>query len=115
MAIDRRRFFKGGGLALIAAGGGAGLAPRRVFAERAAIPTQRQAGLHPADRHFDGAVGTRSHRVDLDLQRPIPRSASQPPQDPVTLLTGPNHLDESCGPNCQWSLDYDETLTRTGG
>ncbi|MCV7381681.1 serine/threonine protein kinase [Mycobacterium alsense] len=38
----------------------------------------------------------------------------QPPHDPVTQLAGHNHLDESGGPNCQWSVDYDETLTRTG-
>ncbi len=43
-------------------------------------------------------------------QYPLP----QPPRDPIKLLTGHNHLDESGGPNCQWSLDYDETLTRTG-
>ncbi|OBH04238.1 hypothetical protein A5696_06195 [Mycobacterium sp. E2699] len=43
-------------------------------------------------------------------QYPLP----QPPQDPIAVLTGHNHLDESGGPNCQWSLDYDETLTRTG-
>ena len=39
----------------------------------------------------------------------------QPPQDPITLLVGHNHLDESSGkPNCAWSVDYDETFTRTG-
>ncbi len=43
-------------------------------------------------------------------QYPLP----QPPRDPVAVLTGHNHLDESGGPNCQWSLDYNETLTRTG-
>jgi Protein kinase domain len=39
----------------------------------------------------------------------------QPLQDPITQLIGHDHLDESTGrPDCQWSVDYDETYTRTG-
>ena len=39
----------------------------------------------------------------------------QPPQDPITQLIGHDHLDESSGrPDCQRSVDYDETFTRTG-
>jgi protein kinase-like protein len=39
----------------------------------------------------------------------------QPPQDPITQLIGHDHLDESSGrSDCQWSVDYDETFTRTG-
>jgi serine/threonine-protein kinase len=40
----------------------------------------------------------------------------QPPQDPITLLSGHNHPGEPWGgPNCAWSVDCDETLMRTGG
>jgi hypothetical protein len=39
----------------------------------------------------------------------------QPAQAPITLLTGHDHLDESSGkPDCAWSVDFDETYTRTG-
>ncbi|OBA68949.1 hypothetical protein A5641_16620 [Mycobacterium sp. 1554424.7] len=39
----------------------------------------------------------------------------QPPQDPITQLVGHDHLDESSGrADCQWSVDFDETYTRTG-
>jgi hypothetical protein len=38
----------------------------------------------------------------------------QPPQNPIMTLVGHDHLDESGGPNCQWSVDFDETFTRTG-
>jgi Protein kinase domain len=43
-------------------------------------------------------------------QYPLP----QPPQDPITLLIGHNHLNESGAPTCHWDVDYDETYTRTG-
>jgi Protein kinase domain len=43
-------------------------------------------------------------------QYPLP----QPPQDPITLLVGHNHLNESGAPTCHWDVDYDETYTRTG-
>jgi serine/threonine-protein kinase len=43
-------------------------------------------------------------------QYPLP----QPPQDPITLLKGHNHLNESGAPTCHWNVDYDETYTRTG-
>jgi serine/threonine-protein kinase len=39
----------------------------------------------------------------------------QPPQNPIAQLIGHDHLDESSGrPDCAWSVDYDETFTRTG-
>ncbi|WP_081665310.1 serine/threonine-protein kinase [Mycobacterium sp. UM_CSW] len=39
----------------------------------------------------------------------------QPPQDPIPQLIGHDHLDESSGrADCQWSVDFDETYTRTG-
>jgi hypothetical protein len=39
----------------------------------------------------------------------------QPAQAPITLLTGHDHLDESSGkPDCAWTVDFDETYTRTG-
>lgn len=36
----------------------------------------------------------------------------QPPQDPITLLTGTGHQEQTGG--CPVSLDFDETFTRTG-
>ncbi|WP_197283568.1 serine/threonine-protein kinase [Mycobacterium sp. Marseille-P9652] len=39
----------------------------------------------------------------------------QPPQDPITSLTGHDHLDESSGkPTCMWSVNFVETYTRMG-
>jgi serine/threonine protein kinase, bacterial len=53
------------------------------------------------------AAGGTSH-VKVSEEFPLP----QPPQDPITLLTGHGH-NESTGAACP-SADYDETLVRTG-
>jgi hypothetical protein len=53
----------------------------------------------------DGPVG-----VKMTAQYPMP----QPPQDPITLLTGHGHLDENGSAPCAVSVDFDETYTRVG-
>ncbi len=54
------------------------------------------------------SAGGTSH-VKITAEFPLP----QPPQDPITLLTGHGHEEES-GTACE-SSDFDEKLVRTGG
>jgi serine/threonine protein kinase len=54
------------------------------------------------------SAGGTSH-VKITAEFPFP----QPPQDPITLLTGHGHEEES-GAACE-SSDFDEKLVRTGG
>jgi hypothetical protein len=43
-------------------------------------------------------------------QYPLP----QPPKDPITLLTGHGHLDQTGSGSCEVNVDFDETYTRIG-
>ncbi|OBG30492.1 serine/threonine-protein kinase [Mycobacterium sp. 852002-51057_SCH5723018] len=48
--------------------------------------------------------------VKVTGQYPLP----QPPQDPITLLSGQNRLEQSGSRSCSGSVDFVETYTRTG-
>jgi hypothetical protein len=67
-------------------------------------------GTWTRDSQFDFvcSAGGNSH-VRITAEFPLP----QPPQDPITLLTGRGHEEES-GAACE-SSDFDEKLVRTGG
>jgi serine/threonine-protein kinase len=59
--------------------------------------------------HDADIPGCGSTHLKTTAQYPLP----QPLQNPVTLLTGHGHHEQS-GSACATSIDFDETITRTG-
>ena len=62
------------------------------------------------DRPYDGtcATGGPPSRYVISLELPLP----QPPQDPITLLTGRGHYNRTG--ECAFDSDFETRLTRTG-
>jgi hypothetical protein len=58
--------------------------------------------------HFDNVSGCEHLYEKVTGQYALP----QPPQDPIMLLTGHGHAEQTG--NCAVSVDFDETYTRTG-
>lgn len=61
------------------------------------------------DHDYDCTPGQRAHNVS-NSEFPLP----QPPQNPITLLTGHGHSDVAPGNKCSGSLDFQSKYERTG-
>jgi Protein kinase domain len=59
-------------------------------------------------QHPEEVTGCQQLHVKTSAQLPMP----QPPQNPITRLTGHGHHEQTG--NCAISVDFDETYTRTG-